>query len=108
MKQSVKAFVMGIAALAAASAWAEGDVAAGQAKSAVCANCHGENGISQVAIYPNLAGQKEAYLINVLKAYKSRERQGANAGIMWGIAAPLSEQDIANLAAYYASLPAGG
>ncbi len=108
MKQSVKAILVGVATLAAASAWAEGDVAAGQAKSAVCAACHGANGISSVPIYPNLAGQKEAYLVNVLAAYKSKERQGANAAVMWGIAAPLSEQDIANLAAYYASLPAGG
>ncbi|WP_394168314.1 c-type cytochrome [Saccharospirillum alexandrii] len=108
MKKSVKAMLVGVAALAAASAWAEGDAAAGQAKSAVCAACHGANGISAVPIYPNLAGQKEAYLVNVLAAYKSKERQGANAAVMWGIAAPLSEQDIANLAAYYASLPAGG
>ncbi|MEP4545957.1 MAG: cytochrome c [Saccharospirillum sp.] len=108
MKKSVKAMLVGVAALAAASAWAEGDAAAGQAKSAVCAACHGANGISAVPIYPNLAGQKEAYLANVLAAYKSKERQGANAAVMWGIATPLSEQDIANLAAYYASLPAGG
>lgn len=108
MNRSVKAFLVGVAALVAANAWAEGDVEAGKAKSAVCAACHGANGISAVPIYPNLAGQKEAYLVNVLKAYKSQERQGANAAVMWGLAAPLSEQDIANLAAYYASLPAGG
>lgn len=108
MNKSVKAFWVGVAALVAANAWAEGDVEAGKAKSAVCAACHGANGISAVPIYPNLAGQKEAYLVNVLKAYKSQERQGANAAVMWGLAAPLSEQDIANLAAYYASLPAGG
>ncbi len=108
MNKTVKAFLVGVAALVAANAWAEGDVEAGKAKSAVCAACHGANGISAVPIYPNLAGQKEAYLANVLAAYKSQERQGANAAVMWGIAAPLSEQDIANLAAYYASLPAGG
>lgn len=108
MKQSFKAFWVGLATLAAASAWAEGDVAAGEAKSASCVACHGANGISSVPIYPNLAGQKEAYLASVLTAYKTQERQGANAAVMWGIAAPLSEQDIANLAAYYASLPAGG
>lgn len=108
MNRSVKAFLVGVAALIAANAWAEGDVEAGKAKSAVCAACHGANGISAVPIYPNLAGQKEAYLANVLTAYKSQERQGANAAVMWGLAASLSEQDIANLAAYYASLPAGG
>lgn len=108
MNRSVKAFLVGVSALVAANAWAEGDVEAGKAKSAVCAACHGANGISAVPIYPNLAGQKEAYLANVLTAYKSQERQGANAAVMWGLAASLSEQDIANLAAYYASLPAGG
>ncbi|WP_028670731.1 c-type cytochrome [Saccharospirillum impatiens] len=108
MNKSVKAMLMGVSALLAVNVWAEGDVDAGKAKSAVCAACHGANGVSSVPIYPNLAGQKEAYLVNVLAAYKSQQRQGANAAVMWGIAASLSEQDIANLAAYYASLPAGG
>lgn len=108
MNRSVKALLVGVSALVALNAWAEGDVEAGEAKSAVCAACHGANGISAVPIYPNLAGQKEAYLANVLQAYKTQERKGANAAVMWGIASGLSEQDIANLAAYYASLPAGG
>lgn len=108
MRRSVKAIAMGVTALVAVSAWAEGDAEAGKAKSAVCAACHGANGVSAIPIYPNLAGQKEAYLATVLAAYKTQERQGANAAVMWGIAASLSEQDIANLAAYYAGLPAGG
>ncbi|GGX56160.1 hypothetical protein GCM10007392_24940 [Saccharospirillum salsuginis] len=58
-------------------------------------------------IYPNLAGQKEQYLISALKAYKSQERKGGNAAVMWGLAAGLSEQDIEDLAAYYASLEPG-
>ncbi|MEX0622462.1 cytochrome c [Saccharospirillum sp.] len=108
MNRSVKTFLVGVTALLAVNAWAEGDVEAGKAKSAVCAACHGANGVSAVAIYPNLAGQKQAYLANVLAAYKSQERKGANAAVMWGVAGGLSEQDIANLAAYYSSLPAGG
>ncbi|HET8903446.1 MAG TPA: cytochrome c [Saccharospirillum sp.] len=108
MNRSVKALLVGVSALVAVNAWAEGDVEAGKAKSAVCAACHGANGISAVPIYPNLAGQKEAYLATVLEAYKTQERKGANAAVMWGVAGGLSEQDIANLAAYYASLPAGG
>lgn len=108
MNRSVKALLVGVSALVAVNAWAEGDVEAGKAKSAVCAACHGANGISAVPIYPNLAGQKEAYLSTVLEAYKTQERKGANAAVMWGVAGGLSEQDIANLAAYYASLPAGG
>lgn len=85
-----------------------GDPAAGKAKSAVCVACHTESGISVVPIYPNLAGQKEAYLVSSMKAYKSQERKGGNAAIMWAIAGALSDEDINNLAAYYASLPAGG
>jgi cytochrome c553 len=108
MRSYLKVVLVGLTSLVASNAWAEGDVDAGKAKSAVCAACHGANGISAVPIYPNLAGQKEAYLANVLAAYKTQERKGANAAVMWGLAAGLSEQDIANLAAYYASLPAGG
>ena len=84
------------------------DVAAGKAKAAVCAACHGANGISQIPTYPNLAGQKEQYLVLALKAYRDKQRTGGQAAIMQGQAAALSDTDIANLAAYYASLPAGG
>lgn len=89
-------------------AQAEGDVEAGKQKSAVCAACHGQNGMAQIPTYPNLAGQNEQYLTMALKAYKGSQRQGGQAAIMQGQAAALSDQDIANLAAYYASLPAGG
>ncbi|MBY6195293.1 c-type cytochrome [Marinobacter hydrocarbonoclasticus] len=87
---------------------AAGDIEAGKAKAAVCAACHGQNGISQVPIYPNLAGQKEQYLVASLKAYKAGQRQGGQAPVMQGQATALSDADIANLAAYYASLPADG
>lgn len=100
--------LMAVAALTiASSAWAA-DAAAGKAKAATCVACHGANGISTVPMYPNLAGQKEAYLVSSLKAYKSQERKGGNAAIMWGMAAALSDDDIANLAAYYASLDPSG
>ena len=85
-----------------------GDAAAGKSKAAVCAACHGQNGISQIPMYPNLAGQKEQYLVAALNAYKNGQRQGGQAPIMQGQASGLSEADIANLAAYYASLPADG
>ena len=84
------------------------DIEAGKAKSTTCAACHGQNGISQIPIYPNLAGQKEQYLASSLKAYKDKQRNGGQAVIMQGQAANLSEQDIADLAAYYSSLPANG
>ncbi|HET8848317.1 MAG TPA: c-type cytochrome [Marinobacter sp.] len=85
-----------------------GDAAAGKAKAAVCAACHGQNGISQIPTYPNLAGQKEQYLVSALNAYKNGQRQGGQATIMQGQASGLSEADIANLAAYFSSLPADG
>lgn len=86
---------------------AAGDPEAGEAKARQCAGCHGANGISPAPIYPNLAGQKEQYLISALKAYKSKERKGGNAAVMWGLAAGLSDQEIEDLAAYYASLEPG-
>ena len=81
---------------------------AGKAKAAVCAACHGQNGIAQIPTYPNLAGQNEQYLVSALKAYKNKQRSGGQAAIMQGQATGLSDTDIANLAAYYASLPADG
>lgn len=91
----------------AQTALAEGDIEAGRDKSRLCVGCHGVAGISNAPVYPNLAGQKEAYLISALRAYKSRDRQGGNAAVMWSLAAALSEDEIRNLAAYYASLTAG-
>lgn len=102
--------VAGIFALSAAvpAVASAADAAAGQAKAAVCAACHGQNGVAQIPTYPNLAGQNEQYLVSALKAYKDKQRNGGQAAIMQGQAAALSDTDIANLAAYFASLPAGG
>ena len=85
-----------------------GDAAAGKAKSAVCAACHGQNGVALIPMYPSLAGQHEQYLVSSLKAYKNKQRNGGMALIMQGQAVGLSDTDIENLAAYFASLPAGG
>ncbi len=85
-------------------AMAAGDVAAGKAKSAVCATCHGADGIAIMPVYPNLAGQNAEYLESALKAYRDKQRQGGMAAIMQMQATNLSDEDIANLAAYYASL----
>lgn len=99
-----------LAALAAVPmlANAEGDPEAGKARSAVCAACHGANGIAQIPTYPNLAGQNEGYLVMSLNAYKTKQRTGGQAVIMQSQAMGLSEQDMADLAAYYSSLPADG
>jgi cytochrome c553 len=77
-----------------------GDAAAGKAKSMSCAGCHGATGVSQVPIYPNLAGQKEAYLVKAIKAYKNGDRADPT---MKAMVAALSDADIDNLAAYYSS-----
>ena len=78
-----------------------GDAAAGKAKSATCSACHGQNGISTNDIWPNLAGQKEGYLVAQLTAFRSGQRVNP---MMAPMAAALSDTDIANLAAYYSSL----
>ncbi|EKL9829655.1 cytochrome c [Vibrio alginolyticus] len=85
-------------------ALAAGDAAAGQAKSGVCAACHGADGIAVIPGYPNLKGQNEQYIISSIKAYKNKERTGGLAAVMQAQASLLSDEDIANLAAYYASL----
>ena len=81
------------------------DVAAGQAKAKVCATCHGKNGISTAPLFPNLAGQKSAYLAAQLRMFRSGERKSEQMNIM---AQPLSDQDIENLAAYFESLHPSG
>ena len=81
------------------------DVAAGKARAAQCAACHGANGIAVQPETPNLAGQVEAYLAKALKDYRSGARKHEQMTLM---AKPLSDKEIANLAAYFSSLPAGG
>lgn len=80
------------------------DLEAGKAKgSSVCASCHGINGVSAADGFPNLAGQKAAYLDQALKAYREGARK---APIMNNMAANLTDSDIENLAAYFSSLKA--
>jgi len=79
----------------------DGDPQAGESKAQSCAACHGANGNSNNPQWPNLAGQHADYLYSQLTFYKSGARQNA---IMQGQAAGLSEQDMADLAAYYATL----
>ena len=78
-----------------------GDAAAGKAKSMTCAGCHGANGISNNPMWPNLAGQKQAYLASALQMYRDGRRKNA---MMSAMAKNLTDADIANLAAYYSSL----
>lgn len=85
-----------------------GDPEAGERRSAVCAACHGKDGIARIPGYPHLAGQNEAYLVSAMQAYKNKQRSGGMAAIMQAQSTGLSDQDIKDLAAFYASLPAGG
>ncbi|MCP5141855.1 MAG: c-type cytochrome [Chromatiales bacterium] len=78
-----------------------GDAAAGKAKAASCAGCHGAAGVSNNPMWPNLAGQKAGYLAKAIKDYKSGARKDP---MMSPMAAPLSDADIDNLAAYFSGL----
>ena len=80
---------------------AAGNVEDGKTKSAVCAACHGVQGISSISINPNLAGQVPGYIAMQLAAFKSGERNNA---IMAAQVTALTDEDMADLDAYYASL----
>jgi cytochrome c553 len=79
---------------------AKGSAASGQKKAQTCEACHGADGKSLDPSYPNLAGQYESYMIKALSDYRSGKRKNA---IMGGMASGLSNQDIQDLAAWYAS-----
>ena len=100
MKKLVIPFVAAVLSAASFGALA-GDPVAGKAKSMTCAGCHGINGISSNGMWPNLAGQKEAYLASQLKMFRDGKRNNA---MMTAMAKGLSDADIANLAAYYAGI----
>jgi cytochrome c553 len=88
-------------ALAALNAPAAGDAAAGKEKAAMCAVCHGLDGVSKNPDAPNLSGQLQRYLIKSITAFKTGERKNEQMTI---IAEGLEESDIADLAAYYSSI----
>jgi cytochrome c553 len=82
-----------------------GSAEAGATKSAACAACHGAKGNSAIAENPSLAGQNAAYIRQQLAMFKARKR---NNPVMQAFVDPLSEQDVADIAAYYAAqTPAG-
>lgn len=100
MKKVLTLIAVGAICLGSTSAFA-GNAAAGKSKSATCGACHGVNGISPNEMWPNLAGQKEAYLVAQMKAFRDGQRTNP---MMAPMAAMLSDTDIADLAAYYSSL----
>lgn len=93
MQKALLAFLLFITAYAHA-----GNYDVGKRKAFICAECHGEHGVSVLEIYPNLSGQKYEYLVNALFAYKNGLRVNE---IMQAMVVNLSEQDIRNLAAYF-------
>jgi cytochrome c553 len=103
MKRALTLLSFGAAvALASAPLLANGDAANGKTKAAVCFACHGADGNAVDPQYPRLAGQYNEYLQQILHEYKDGRR---NNPIMKGMVATLSDQDIEDIAAYYAGLP---
>ena len=94
--------VMAISGLTSNAVFAQdGSIEAGKQKAVTCAACHGQNGISPSSDFPYLAGQVPGYIASQLAKFKSGERENA---IMLGMSAALTEQDMADLDAYYVSL----
>lgn len=87
--------------LALGMSTAQADVQAGRAKARMCAVCHGEFGLGILPNTPNLAGQPEIYLAEQLKAYRSGKRTNE---IMSVIAKPLTDAEITDLSAWFASI----
>jgi cytochrome c553 len=99
----MKAQLALLALLAAIPVSQAADLEAGKARAtAVCAACHGGNGVSVAAGIPNLAGQKVGYLTGQLEAFKAGERKN---DLMNAIASQLDEKDIENVATFFADLP---
>jgi cytochrome c553 len=97
----MKLSVFLLLAAAALPASAQADLAAGRAKAQACVVCHGPQGLSVTPDAPNLAGQPEIYVATQLQNYRSGKRPHEVMAVM---ARPLTDADIRNLAAYYASI----
>ncbi|PAQ05119.1 c-type cytochrome [Mesorhizobium temperatum] len=99
----MRGLIVSLAALFACSSLAEagGDAAAGKRVMLKCQVCHGKDGIAKLPEAPNIAGQKEDYLVKALMAFKAGERKNEQ---MTVVTKGLSDEDIANVAAYYSSI----
>ncbi|MEB6224015.1 c-type cytochrome [Pantoea anthophila] len=100
----MKTWLIGALMAAVLPAWAAGDAQRGAEKAGSCMACHGAEGKATVPLYPSLAGQHAPYLEHALQAYKKGERNGGQAEVMKAFVAGLSDDDMADLAAYYSSL----
>ncbi|MDN5870145.1 MAG: cytochrome c [Nitrococcus sp.] len=99
MKRLVTIAALFLAASCIANA--AGNADAGATKIEACMACHGAHGKAVAPMYPNLAGQNALYLEHALEAYRDGRRRGGTADIMAPQAANLSDEDIADIAAYY-------
>ena len=99
----MSAFITGVAVIfciAFSYSASGGDSIAGEARyNKTCSNCHGPAGMG-VASYPKISGNDIPYTISKLEAYRAREKQGPNSSLMFMFARPLTDDEIANLAAY--------
>lgn len=106
---AMKKLALALSVIAAISSpvQAEGNIEAGKSKAVVCSACHGVDGNSMINMYPKLAGQHPTYLEKQLHDFRSALQTGGKEGrmdpIMGGMTAALSDQDIADISAFYAS-----
>jgi cytochrome c553 len=101
MKKKLQILSISLALTSAAGILhAEGNISAGKQKAASCASCHGDNGNSMVATFPKLAQQHSSYLERQLRAFKDSSR---NDPMMSAMALTLTDEDIADISAYYAA-----
>ncbi|MCO7190766.1 MULTISPECIES: c-type cytochrome [unclassified Pseudoalteromonas] len=110
MKKIALTLTMLLGSLSASNVAAfDGDAQAGKAKAATCAACHGPDGNAPVTMYPKIAGQHADYIYKQLQEFKLGMTSGGKEGrmdpVMSGMAMPLSDQDMKDLSAYFASLP---
>ncbi|MEN8129676.1 MAG: cytochrome c [Pseudomonadota bacterium] len=101
MRRSAIVLLAGVLLSAGMAVQAGGDAAAGKAKAGSCAGCHGAKGVSSNPLWPNLAGQKDVYLVKQIKAFRDGGRKDP---MMAPMVKALSDSDIENLAAYYSGL----
>ena len=104
-EHSMRGLILGLAALVVTSPFAQaaGDSTAGRTVMVKCQSCHGKDGLAPGYWgVPNIAGQKQDYLVRSLKAYKAGERKVGP--MMFAVVKSLSDEDMANVAAYYAAI----
>ena len=99
----MRGLILGLAVLVVTSPFAQagGDSTAGRTVMVKCQSCHGKDGLAIEHWSPNIAGQKQDYLVRSLMAYKAGARKSS---MMYGVVSGLSYEDMANVAAYYAAI----